>query len=595
MIEQIRKLIESLSTKQKIGIGAGTLLVAASLLWFVRWNHERDFAVLYSNLAAEDASAVVAKLKESATEYRLSPDGTTVKVPGARVPELRLQMASAGIPKTGRIGFELFDRNNFGVTEFTEQVNYNRALEGEIERTVATIAEVEQARVHISPAKDSVFLDHRRPAKASVLLKLRPDKQLARNNAIAIARLVSNAVEGLTPEAVSILDIHGNVLNKEKKDGGEDEVNTARIEYRRNIERDLLAKVNSTLEPLLGPDRFRAAVSVEIDYSTADQSEESFDPAKSVMTTSQRQEDVTATVTPSGVPGVPTNLPRPTARPGSAGSAPITRRSENINYQTSRMVKKTHIPQGVVRRISVGVLLDHNVRWETQNGKSKAIASPPAPEQLKAARDVVAGVVGIEADRGDQIVVEALPFEQTLALVNPRPAPVPAAPADPVTWYKQAVEKRDPVVLGVTAAAVLTLLAIVVLVLKSRKKRTVQVTVNAQDAVEGGTETKAVTDGEGDPEEAGSQTGSGSRGELASAGPTLVDKFEMQLSAEMSERQKREVEQETEILSALHSTLKLPSAATKKSEVLAKHLAEECRKNPEGIAQIVRTWMADND
>lgn len=595
MPEQIRKLLESLSTKQKIGIGAGALLVAASLFWFVRWNRERDFAVLYSNLAAEDASAVVSKLKESATEYRLSSDGGTVKVPNARIPELRLQMASAGIPKTGRIGFELFDRNNFGITEFTEQVNYYRALEGEIERTVATIAEVEQARVHISPAKDSVFLDHRRPAKASVLLKLRTDKQLARNNAIAIARLVSNAVEGLGPESVSILDIHGNVLNKEKKDGGEDEVNTARIEYRRNIERDMLTKVNSTLEPLLGPDRFRAAVSVEIDYSTADQSEESFDPAKSVMTTSQRQEDVTATVTPSGVPGVPTNLPRPAARPGSAGSGPITRRSENINYQTSRLVKRTHIPQGVVRRISVGVLLDHNVRWETQNGKPKAIASPPTPEQLKAARDVVAGVVGIEADRGDQIVVETLPFEQTLALVNPRPPAVPAAPADAIAWYKQAIEKRDPVALGVTGGIVLVLLILVVLILKSRKKQAVQVTVNGQGAVEGGTEAKAVEAGESETGAEGPDKPNSPRGELAPAEPTLADKFEMQLSAEMAERQKRELEQEKEILGALHSTLKLPSAATKKAEVLSKHLLEECRKNPDGIAQIVRTWMGDND
>lgn len=595
MLEQIRKLFESLSTKQKIGIGAGTLVVAASLVWFVRWNRERDFALLYSNLSAEDASAVVTKLKESATDYRLSSDGTAIRVPNARIPELRLQMASAGIPKTGRIGFELFDRNNFGVTEFTEQVNYYRALEGEIERTVATIAEVEQARVHISPAKDSVFLDHRRPAKASVLLKLRAEKQLARNNAIAIAQLVSNAVEGLNPQAVSILDIHGNVLNKEKKDGGEDEVNTARIEYRRNIERDMLAKVNSTLEPLLGPDRFRAAVSVEIDHSTAEQSEESFDPAKSVMTTSQRQEDVTAAVTPSGVPGVPTNLPRPTARPGTAGSGPITRRSENINYQTSRLVKRTHVPQGVVRRISVGVLLDHNVRWETQNGKPKAVASAPTPEQLKAARDVVAGAVGIEADRGDQIVVEALPFEQTLALVNPKPAPVAAAPADPVTWLKQAVEKRDPLVLGGIGAILLVLIAIIVLVLRSRKKAAVEVTLNAQQSVEGGLEAKAVTDGSSEAESEPGAGAADAAAELAPAGPTLADRFEMQLSAEMMERQKREAEQESEILNALHTTLKLPSAATKKSEVLAKHLGEECRKNPEGIAQIVRTWMGDND
>jgi flagellar M-ring protein FliF len=590
LADQIRKLLESFSSKQKLAIVAGALLVVVSLVWLVRWNRERDFTVLYSNLAAEDASAVVAKLKESATEYRLSPDGTTVRVPTARLAEVRLQLASAGIPKSGRIGFELFDRNNFGVTEFTELVNFNRALEGEIERTVMTIAEVESARVHISPAKDSVFLDHRRPAKASVLLKLRTGRHLEKGNAVAIAQLVSNAVDGLTPESVSILDVHGNLLHQQRNDNGEDAINSSRIEYRRNLERDLLAKVNSTLEPLVGADRFRAAISVEVDYSTADQSEESFDPARSVMTSSQRQEDVSAIPVPSGVPGAPSNLPRPTSRPASSSAGPTTRRSENINYQTSRLVKRTHIPHGTVRRISAGILLDHSIRWENQNGKPKAVTVAPSPELLKAARDVVAGVVGLEPDRGDQLVVEALPFEQTLALTATKPEPQAAAPPSgpqpPGAWLLQAIERKDPVVLGVAGAILVVLLAAVAL-LQRRRKSKARLAVSMTPGIEGSARAGELRQSTADRGRASA--------ELAASEPSLADRFELQHSAEMAERVKRETEQEREILGALHTSLRLPSATTKKTEVLAKHLTEESRKNPAWIAQIIRSWMEDAD
>ena len=158
-MEQLKQLLARLSLRQKITIGAAVLLVAGSLFWFSKWNKERDFKPLFTQLSAEDAGEVLARIRESGVEYRLGENGTSILVPSAKVAELRLQLASAGLPKSGRIGFELFDRTNFGATDFTEQVNFRRALEGELERSVASLAEVEQARVHITFPKDSIYTE----------------------------------------------------------------------------------------------------------------------------------------------------------------------------------------------------------------------------------------------------------------------------------------------------------------------------------------------------------------------------------------------------------------------------------------------------
>ena len=174
----------------------------------------------------------------------------------------------------------LFDKTNFGVTDFAEHVNYRRALEGELERSIISLAEVERARVHLTFPKESVYLEARQPAKASVILGLRTGAQLSPQNVMAVCNLLASAVEGLVPEAVSVVDTRGNLLNRPRKSAGNDglEVSEANLEYRQQVEKDLLAKIQSTLEPLLGRDRFRAAVSADCDFSSGEQSEESFRP-----------------------------------------------------------------------------------------------------------------------------------------------------------------------------------------------------------------------------------------------------------------------------------------------------------------------------
>jgi len=448
-MDQLRKLISGLSLIQRISIVAVAALVIAGLVMFSHYRHEEDFHPLYTGMAPEDAATVVQKLKESAVEYRLLDNGGTVAVPSAKLAESRLALAAAGLPKSGRIGFELFDKNNFGATEFVEHINYKRALEGELERSVMSLAEVEQARVHLTLPKESVFLDQQEPAKASVMVKLRAGAQISPQNIAAVTNLVASAVEGLSPEAVSLVDMEGNLLSKPRKTAAADgsEITAESLEVRQQIEKALVTKISATLEPLLGANRFRAGASVDCDLTSGEQQEETLDPSKSVMLSSQKTEEGADHPVSGGVPGTASNLPNP-PNPQNKTTG-VSRRTENITYQTSRTVRTTRIPQGVVRRMSLAVLVDQAVQWDG----GKKVLVPPAPETLKTIHDLVAGVTGFNEERGDQLIVESLPFEST---VNAQPPAIarpigskPAAKQPPmVEFYNKYRDLTLPAALG---------------------------------------------------------------------------------------------------------------------------------------------------
>ncbi|MGH9628439.1 MAG: flagellar basal-body MS-ring/collar protein FliF [Bryobacteraceae bacterium] len=474
-MDQWKKLLLSLSTRQRISIILAAILVGVLVFSFSHWRRERDFKPLYTGIAPEDAGAIVEKLKENAVEYRLSDSGSSILVPSAKVAEARLQMASAGLPKTGRMGFELFDKTTLGATDFTEHVNLRRALEGELERSIKTIAEVEQARVHLTFPKDSVFLESRLPAKASVLMRLRPGAQLSPANVTAIRHLIASAVEGLLPDAVSVLDIHGNLLSRPPRSMDDGQPSDEAIEYRRKIERDLLAKISSTLEPLLGKDKFRAGVSVECDFTSGEQSEETYDPERSVMVSSQKTEESNAAAGAAGVPGTASNLPRPAARPAGSGTA-VSRRSETIAYQSSKTVRRLRLPQGGVKRVSASILLDQAVRWEGQPGNLQMVLVPPSQESLRAIRELVSGVIGLTPARGDQLVIETLPFESTLQMQPPGVAPPASSSPGPETKVSPLQFVREHALYFAAGALllVLLLLAGIMLFRKAlRKKRKV--------------------------------------------------------------------------------------------------------------------------
>jgi flagellar M-ring protein FliF len=484
-MNQFIKLFSGLSTRQRISIVLAALLTGAGIFAFSRWKRESDFRPLYSSMAPEDAAGVVQKLRETGVDYRLSENGGTVLVPSEKLAESRLALAAAGLPKTGRIGFELFDKSAFGATDFVEHINYKRALEGELERSVMSLAEVEEARVHLTLPKESVFLDKQEPAKASVVLKLRPAAQISQQNVFAITNLVASAVEGLGPESVSIVDMNGNLLNRPRKTDDSDgsQITSEALEVRQQLERDLVAKIHSTLEPLIGADRFRAGASVECDLTSGEQQEETFDPTHSVMVSSQKTEDVTEHASAaSGIPGTASNLPGgQSAKP--SGSGGISRRTENVSFQTSRIIRHTRIPQGVIRRMSLSVLVDHTVQWEGQGAAKHRVLVPPAPETIKTIKDLVAAATGFSAERGDQLIVESLPFASSLNAEpppgnSPKPKATPEAPVP--AWLEFLRKNRDlfvPVTLGI---ALLLFIGRAARWLFARRKPETEVEVPAQ-------------------------------------------------------------------------------------------------------------------
>jgi flagellar M-ring protein FliF len=561
-VNQLSQLWTKLSWAQRIWIAAGIAAAIGAIIALKTWNEERDFKPLFSGLAAEDAGSLAAKLRELGVEYRLGEEGSEILVPSAKVAEARLQLASSGLPKSGRIGFELFDKANFGASDFTEQVNYHRAIEGELERSVMSIREVEQARVHVTMAKDSLYTEQRQPAKASVLVKLRHASALSPQNVAAICQLTASAVPGLQPDQVSLVDTSGNLLNRPRFAGSGDaeQDSQASIEYRKSVEHDIQTKIAETLEPLLGAQHFRAGVSADVDLSSGEQSEESYDPQKSAVASSQTTQDGPALPTAAGVPGTASNVPNATAKAASSGASATNyaRRTENVAYQTSRIVRHTKLPQGMIKKISVSVLVDHALRWEGQ----KKIIEPPPPEKIKVIRDLVAAATGLDSNRGDQLVVEAFPFEATLVAEpeNLTSEPAPTVPVLP-PWLQRLFGNKNPAVLaGIAAGILLALIALpVVIFLRPRKNKKVEVE-DGNHALEPGKQSETIPDS-AQPEQA----------------------IQAQLAAQAAEQAQKNA--------AALAQLKLPAGTANKPEVLSKHIAGEAKRDPTAVAQVVRSWL----
>jgi flagellar M-ring protein FliF len=453
---QIQQLAARLTWSQRIGLLTAVLAVGGGLMALQNWNKERGFRPLFSGMAPEDAGAVTAQLRESQIDYRLTDGGSTILVPEERTAEVRLQLAAAGLPHSGRMGFELFDQNNFGASEFTEQVNYHRAIEGELERSVMSIREVERARVHVTLPKDSLYKESRQPAKASVLVKLRPGADLTAQNITAIAQLTASAVPGLRANQVTIVDTSGNLLSRPRPAGLNDdgEAGEAVLEYRKGVEREIQGKIAQTLEPLLGADHFRIGVSADLDLTSGEQSEEIFDPEKSVMVSSQTAQDVPGGASAvGGVPGTASNLPRAAGSEGApVSTTAYGRLTENVSYQTSRVVRHTRLAQGSVKRLSLSILVDHTLRFD----QGQRVVEPPPAEQIQVIRDVVSAAVGLDTERGDLLVVEAFPFEATRTAAQPQdltgePDAAPPAAVRLPAWLQNWTGGRTLVFIGIAA------------------------------------------------------------------------------------------------------------------------------------------------
>ena len=428
---RLKSLTSSLAPGQVVSLVAAFLLVVGIVAGGAWWANSPTYALLYADMEPEAAANMVSQLKAMKVPYTLDEGGRAIRVPSNRVDELRLELAADG-PESGRPGFEIFDRTAFGATEFQEQVSLRRALEGELSRTIATLSTVGSARVHITMGKPTLFGEPS-PAKASVLLKLRGTRDLPTSTVTGITNLVASSVDGLQADAVTIMDTHGRPLARPQMDDSQPGT-AAHTERQQRLEREMGARVVSLLEPVIGADRVRVNVALKLNPATVEQTEETYDPTVVVRSRHTAADSTTTTLPGGGLAGVRSNQPPPVPDPkaqtaaaaaaavAAAGTAPppippsggsgASRSEETVNYDISRKLVVTQLPPGDVARISLAVIVDDNHVVQAKDGKQVVTRKPRTPEELQQLQGIVAAAVGLEPDRGDQITVQNVSFEE---------------------------------------------------------------------------------------------------------------------------------------------------------------------------------------
>ena len=408
-IGQAKYFWESRTLQQKrflLGGAGATVLLLVLLVWFLG---TPDYKPLYTGLDPADAQALGAQLDAQQIPHQTSPDGKTISVPADKLDAARLQTAAQGIPHSGRMGFELFDKMSWGQTEFGEKVTYQRGLEGELERTIETLNGVESARVHLVMPTDSVFLDRQREAKASVILKLKHNG-ISPDAVHAIARLVAGAVDELKPENVSII----NADTDESLNGEHDTPGNSQ-----GAEAALAQSLISTLEPIVGTNKIRASVNVEYDEGSTEESQEKYDPTVSAtLNTQKTEDDAGAGAAEAGVPGTASNIPVPkqdkTSKPVQVLSPTQTSKTENTQYGVNRIVIHTVEPAGRIRRVTAAILVDDAVAKTVTNGKVTYTHVKRSAQELDQIQALARAVIGFDPSRGDSISVENVSFEHAL-------------------------------------------------------------------------------------------------------------------------------------------------------------------------------------
>jgi flagellar M-ring protein FliF len=418
-LDRVKLFWADRSPQQRIYLGLGLALTLGVAAFFVKMMSTPEYKPLMSGLESADAQAIAAQLAAKKIPYLVSPDGTSITVPADQVDAARLEVASHDSPHSGRIGFEIFDKVSWGQTEFDEKVNYQRALEGELERTIQTMSNVKSARVHLVMATDSVFMDRERGAKASVTLRLRGGS-LSRAEISEISRLVAGAVDELKPADVVIIDADSNKsvgLGGGPTDPGE------------GIEQELTRRLISTLAPVLGTDRMRASVNVEYETGSSEESQEKYDPAVSVTLNMQRSEDFTGPgAGVGGVPGTSSNVAaaKPVPPPAAGASATVppptiakepsqTSKTESATYGVNRTTRHVIEPAGSIRRVTAAVLLDDAVERKQEKGKWVETHHKRNSEELKTISELAQAAIGFNSARGDVISVQNLSFDHPAA------------------------------------------------------------------------------------------------------------------------------------------------------------------------------------
>ena len=473
MPDTVTRIVESLKQVWS-GLGLpGRALVAlvgggvlTALLWTTFSTNRPDMATLFSQLNPSDAGAIVEELKSSKIPYRVADGGTRILVPSGVVHETRLRLATRGLPQGGGVGFEVFDRTTLGTTDFVQRLNYQRALQGELARTLGQIKEVTAARVHLALPQPSVFTEHEKPATASIVLNLRPGARLTPEQVRGIVHLVSSSVEGLNPDRVTVIDTSGKLIVR-PAENGLSQTSSKQFEMQEGVESDLERRIRTMLEEILGPNKATVRVAAQMDFTSVERTEERFEP-RGVIKSEQRTTETqnSSTTAPAAVAaGAASNVPSETAAQPTSGqtTAKTTKEAETVQYDVGKVFERKVFSPWELKRISVAVMVDGSTKAvKDGKGVERKEYVPRKPEEIEKIKMVVKNAVGFNASRGDEVEVVEFPFD-TSAMEKERVLMEEAERKD--FWYSLATQA------GTAIGVVLVLLFVLRPLLRALKGR----------------------------------------------------------------------------------------------------------------------------
>jgi flagellar M-ring protein FliF len=418
---QLRAIWSQLGAGQRLTVAAATFVLIAGLTAIGLWSSRGDYGLLYGRLSDTESSKVIAALDDAKVPYKIGAGGSSIMIPQDKVYQIRMQLAGRGIPQGDGVGFEIFDKQNFGISDFVQRANYVRAVQGELARTISQIDEIESARVMIVLPENRLLLDKDKYATASVFVRVRGNSQLQPQSINSIRFLVANSVEGLKPNHVTLVDNLGNVLSENTDNDSLSGLTGTQLAARRNLEQYLGKKAQDMLEKVLGPGQAIVRVSAEINYDTTTKTEEKFDPDGQVIRSQTKNDENNDSITanPSGPVGISANTATESNTTAGA-SSPVTNTKNhktvaNVEYEIGKTTSNTMLAAGGIKRLSVAVTVAARMEG---TGADRKLA-PRTPDEIDKLRRIVTTACGVQAGadntRGDAITLEELPFNDQFA------------------------------------------------------------------------------------------------------------------------------------------------------------------------------------
>ena len=416
---QLSDRFVALSQGQKVAALVLTTVTIGSVLAMSFWVKTPDLQLLYANLSEKDASAIVDNLKTQNIPYELSNQGKTIRVPSNQVHEVRLKMASEGLPEGSEVGLEIFDKTALGMTDFIQKLNYQRALQGELARTIKTLDSVSSARVHLVIPKQTLFIREKAKGKASVTIKTNAGRSLNEHQVQGIIHLISSSVEGITADNVVVVDDKGRLLSGSQSAHAGAARSSSNYQHQRKVEKEFEKTILAMLEDALGEGMIIARVTADLDFEKNDQTEEIYDPESQVVRSQQTATESVVGATPAGgVIGVQAQLPAGQNEGGAGTSSQPSKRDKNnsvLNYEINKITRIVSKPIGIIKKLSVAVMVD-GVMAENEAGDTEYKAR--TKEEMEQYLQLVQSAVGYNQERGDQIKVENVKFDRTTELLR---------------------------------------------------------------------------------------------------------------------------------------------------------------------------------